>query len=51
VGHAARIWIRGICEGFDVKARKKKPVARRRRRWDDNVKMDVRDWVVLTRLI
>jgi hypothetical protein len=43
-GHAARMV--GEDEGlydFGRKARRKEPLGRPRRRWEDNIKMDLRD--------
>jgi len=41
VGHAARIWGRGAYRNLVGKREGKRPFGRPRRRWEDNIKMDL----------
>jgi hypothetical protein len=34
---------RGMCTGFDGKARGKRPLGRQRRRWKDGIRMDLKE--------
>ena len=46
-GHVARMGeIRGICRVLVGKREGKRPLGRPRRRWEDNIKMDLRKWGV-----
>jgi hypothetical protein len=42
-GHVARIGEKGNAYRILVKPEGKRPPGRRRRRWEDNIKMDLRD--------
>ena len=54
-GHVARmVERRGVCRVLVVKPEGKRPLGRRRRRWEDNIKMNLqeggcggRDWMEL----
>jgi len=53
-GHVARIWEGSVVHRVLVgKSEEKGPLGRRRRRWEDNIKMDLRevggvgDWIEL----
>jgi len=44
VGHIARMWERrGVYRGLVGKTEGKRPFGRPRRRWEDNIKMDLQE--------
>jgi hypothetical protein len=43
-GHVARVWEgRGVCRVLVGRTEDKRPLGRPRRRWEDNIKMDLRE--------
>jgi len=43
-GHVARMWLRrGVCTVLVGKPERKRPLERHRRRWEDNIKMDIQE--------
>jgi hypothetical protein len=43
-GHVARMWKgRGVCRVFVGRPEGKRPLGRPRRKWEDNIKMDLRE--------
>jgi hypothetical protein len=58
-GHLARMWERrGVCRVLVWEPEGKRPVGRLRRRWEDNIKMDLQevgcggmDWTQLAQIV
>jgi hypothetical protein len=49
-GHVARMWeVRNICKILVLKTEGKRPLGKHKRRWEDNIKMDLREiwWEVV----